>query len=61
MLASDGPRSVVVVLATARMVAMLAWAASLALFVLALILRRDLAEGARRLGARFRGGDAAPQ
>jgi hypothetical protein len=60
MLASDGSRSVVVVLATARLVAALAWAASLALVVLALILRRDLAGGARRLGARFRGVDAAP-
>ena len=60
MLASDAPRPVIVVLAAARLVSAVAWAAGAAVLFLGWLLRRDLAEGARRLAARFREAAAAP-
>jgi hypothetical protein len=53
LLPSDAPRPVVVVLAAARLVTAVTWAAVLALLAAAWLLRRTLAEGARRLAARF--------
>jgi hypothetical protein len=58
MFATDLPRSAFAVLVAARLVSALSALAGLALALLALALRRDLADGARVFAARFRRGAA---
>jgi hypothetical protein len=59
LLATDAPRPVVAIVVASRVVALLSGAAGLLLLAVAVLLRRDLAAGARALVARVRAADPA--